>query len=149
MMTTEAYPEFYNATLVMKQQLEAAGFAVDFQVYDWGTMLTRLGDTTTFDLYPMNYPFASNPASVMTLMKTDASGFTNDEKLNDYIIEMQAMPTFEEAIAFWKDTVQPYCAEEVFIINLGSYDFIYGVSDKVSGFDPYYGLKLWGVKVAE
>lgn len=148
-LTTEAYPEFYNATLVMKQQLEAVGIQVDFQVLDWGTMLTKLGDTTTFDLYPMNYPFASNPASVMTLMKTNASGFTNDPKLNDLMIQMQALPAQDEAIAFWKDTIQPYCAEQVFIINLGSYDYVYGVSNKVTGFDPYYGLKLWGVQVAE
>lgn len=145
MMTTEAYPEFYNATLVMKQQLEDVGLKVDFQVMDWGTMLTKLADTTTFDLYPMNYPLSSNPASVLYLMKTNASGFTNDEQLNNYIIEMQSMKTYEEAIRFWKETVQPYCSEEVFTVHLGTYDYVYGVSDHVSGFDPYFGLKLWGV----
>jgi peptide/nickel transport system substrate-binding protein len=149
MMTTEAYPEFYNATLIMKQQLEAVGLKVDLQVMDWGTMLTRLGDTTTFDLYPMNYPFADNPASNMTLMKTNASGFTNDPKLNDLMLQMQALPSFDAAKKFWKETIEPYCSDEVFIINLGSYDYIYGVSGKVEGFKPYYGLALWGVKVAQ
>lgn len=149
MMTTEAYPEFYNATLIMKQQLEAVGLNVDFQVLDWGTMLTRLGQTDTFDLYPMNYPFADNPTSNMTLMKTNASGFTNDPHLNELMAELQALPSVEEAKAFWKDIIQPYCAEQVFIINLGSYDYIYGVSDKVEDFTPFYGLSLWGVKVTE
>lgn len=149
MMTTEAYTEFYNATLVMKQQLEAVGFKVQFDVYDWGTMLTKLGSTKGWDLYPMNYPFANNPCSNMTLMKTNASGFTNDPKLNSLMSELQALPDTDKAKAFWNTTIEPYCEEAMFIINLGGYDFVYGVSDKVEGFKPFYGLDIWGTKVAQ
>lgn len=147
MLTTEVYPELYNSTLVMKQQLESAGINVDLELLDWGTMLTRLGQTTTFDLYPMGYPFADNPASNMTLMKTNAAGFTNDPHLNDLMIQMQSLKSFDAAKEFWRTTIEPYCAEQVFIINLGSYDSVYGVSSKVTGFKPYFGMMLWGVKV--
>lgn len=149
MMTTEAYQEFYNATLVMKQQLEAVGINVQFDVYDWGTMLTKLGSTKGWDLYPMNYPFANNPCSNMTLMKTNASGFTNDPKLNDLMAELQALPDFDSAKTFWNKTIEPYCEDAMFIINLGGYDFVYGVSNKVEGFKPFYGLDVWGIKVAQ
>ncbi len=149
MMTTEAYPEFYNACLIMKQELEAVGVNVTLNVYDWGTMLTKLAQTDAYDLYPMNYPLDDNPASINYIRKANASGFTNDAQLDSYIKEMNAKATVEEAQSFWKDTIQPYCQEETFIINLGDYDYIYGASDKVTGFTPYYGLRLWGVKVAQ
>ena len=43
----------------------------------------------------------------------------------------------------------PYCAEQVFILHLGTYDELTGVSDKVEGFENYYGMKLWGTRVAK
>ncbi len=149
MMSTQAYPELYNATLILQQQLEAIGVNVELNVYDWGTMLTKISDTTAFDLYPMNYPASSNPASINYLMKTNASGFTNDATLTSYIAQMQSCKTIDEAKSFWYDTVMPYCAEQVFILHLATYDILTGVSDKVEGFENYYGMKLWGVKVAE
>lgn len=149
MMTTQAYPELYNITLILQQQLEAIGVSVDLQVYDWGTMLTKISDTTAFDLYPMNYPASSAPVCINYLTKTNASGFTNDATLNDYILQMNSCSTVDEAKNFWYETVMPYCAEQVFILHLGTYDIITGVSDQVEGFENYYGMKLWGVRVAE
>lgn len=149
MMTTQAYPELYNATLILQQELEKIGVKVDLQVYDWGTMLTKISDTKAFDLYPMCYPASSNPASINYLMKTNASGFTNDAQLTAYVKEMQASKSLEEAKTFWDSKVMPYCAESVFILHLGTYDTITGVSDKVSGFNDYYGMELWGITVSD
>lgn len=150
MLTTEAYPEFYNACLIMQQQLEAVGINVELKVQDWGTMLTSLSQPDdSWDLYPMNYPLANSPATVAYLFKTNASGFTNDDTLNQYLLEMQSMSSMEEVLDFWKNTVMPYCSESNFITHLGCYDYLYGVSDKVEGFDPYYGCQVWGVKAAE
>ncbi len=149
MMTTEAYPFLYNATLVMKQQLEDVGLNVTLNVYDWGTMLTKISDKTAFDLYPMHYPHDNNPSSTNYIRKSTASGFTNDAQLDAYIKEMNAQPTEEAAQSFFKKTVMPYCVESAQITHLGDMELIYGVSDKVDGFKPYYGLKIWGVKVTD
>jgi peptide/nickel transport system substrate-binding protein len=148
LITSKSYPEFYNAALIVKQQMEAVGVAVDLQVYDWATVLSKLGDPSVYELFPTSYPFASSPVSIQYIMKTDSSGYTNDPQLDRYVAELQAKPSFEEAIAFWKAVVQPYCSEQMFTLHLGGYDVIYGVSEKVSGFDPHYGLRLWEVKIS-
>jgi peptide/nickel transport system substrate-binding protein len=148
LITSKSYPEFYNAALIVKQQMEAAGVAADLLVYDWGTVLAKQGDPSVYELFPTSYPFASSPVSLQYIMKTDSSGYTNDAQLDRYVAELQAKPSFEEAITFWKTVVQPYCHEQKFVLHLGGYDFVYGVSERVSGFDPYYGLKLWGVRVS-
>jgi peptide/nickel transport system substrate-binding protein len=148
LITSKSYPEFYNAALIVKQQMEAVGVAVDLQVYDWGTVLSKLGDPSVYELFPTSYPFASSPVSIQYIMKTDSSGYTNDPRLDRYVAELQAKPSFEEAIVFWKTVVQPYCGEQMFALHLGGYDFIYGVSERVLDFDPHYGLRLWGVKIS-
>jgi peptide/nickel transport system substrate-binding protein len=148
-VTSKSYPEWYNASLIVQQQLEAVGLKVDLQVFDWGTVLARLGDPSVYDLFPTSYPYAASPVSVQYLMKTDSSGYTDDAKLNEYVAHMQAKPTLEAAAAFWRETVQPYCDEEIFTLHLGGYDYIYGVSQRVKGFEPYYGLKLWGVSAGD
>ena len=147
MMTTQAYPDLYNASLTMKEELEAVGVKVDLQVYDWGTMLTHISDKTAFDLYPMNYPDDNNPASVNYIRKATASGFTTDEKLDGLMDDMLGQASRDDAISYWKDTVLPYCVDSAQIIELGQYDTVFAVSDKVKNFKPYYGLKLWGVSV--
>lgn len=149
MMTTEAYQDMYNASLIMKQQLEEVGINVTLNVYDWGTMLTQLAQTDTYDLYPINYPNDNNPASVNYIRKTTASGFTNDAQLDAYMKEMMAKSTYEEAQTFWKETIMPYCVDTAQIVHLGDYDTVFAVSDKVSDFVPYFGLRLWGLKVSE
>ena len=149
MMTTQAYPELYNITMILQQQLEAIGVKVDLQVYDWGTMLTKISDPTAFDLYPMTFPASSAPVCINYLTKPNASGFTNDAKLDEYILQMNSYSSVDEAKDFWYKTVMPYCAEQVFILHLGTYDELTGVSDKVEGFENYYGMKLWGTRVAK
>lgn len=149
MMTTQAYPELYNASLILKQQLEDIGVKIDLQVYDWGTMLTKISDKTAFDLYPMNYPASSAPVCVNYITKTNASGFTDDQTLNEYILNMNSFFNIKDAKEFWYKTAMPYCADQAFILHLGTYDVLTGVSNKVEGFEQYYGMKLWGVKVYE
>ncbi len=149
MLTTETYPELYNTCLILQQQLEAVGVSVELEVLDWGTMLTTITDTTAFDLYPMNYPASSAPNTINYLTKTNSSGFTNDATLNQYILDMNTLGTLEEQTEFWYDTVMPYCAEQVFILHLGTYDIINGYSSNVTGEEQYYGLMLWKLGVTE
>jgi peptide/nickel transport system substrate-binding protein len=146
LLTTEAYPEFHNAALVLKQQLEAVGVTVDFQSLDWGTMLSLLGDPTAYDLFPMNYPNTYTPASIMYVMNSANGG---DDQFQEYVDEMQAKVSVEEAQEFWKTTVMPYAAEQVFQVHIGFYDYVYGASDKVPDFDTSFGLTVWNYRAAE
>ncbi|MGN0317117.1 MAG: ABC transporter substrate-binding protein [Lachnospira sp.] len=149
LLTTETYPHQYNSALVMKQQLEAIGLKVDLQVYEWGTLLTKIGDKTAYDLYPMSYPIDDNPASKNYIRKTTTSGFTNDAQLDEYILEMNSKTSMEEAQKYWKETVQPYCVDKMFIIHLGEYKGNIGVSTCVENFDYYHNLQLRGLKFYE
>ncbi len=55
-ITNQVYPQHYNATLVLVQQLEDLGLTVDLQVVDWTTMLEYKKTPGTYDIYYMDYP---------------------------------------------------------------------------------------------
>ena len=149
MVTTETYPNLYNAALVMKQQLEDIGLNVDLQVYEWGTLLTKIADPTAFDLYPMSYPYDDNPASKNYIRKTNTSGYTNDSVLDQYILNMNSLSSYDEAQKYWQDIIQPYCIETMQIIHMGDYMINVGLSNNVENFRFYNNIQLGGVKVYE
>lgn len=148
-ITTQTYPHQYNAALVMKQQLEAVGIKVDLQVYEWGTLLTKISDPKSFDLYPMTYPYDDNPASKNYIRKTNASGYTNDAVLDEHILKMNSFKTVEEAQKYWKETIQPYCIETMQIIHMGEYGVNVGITDNIEDYDFYHLIQLRGIKVYE
>ena len=49
LLATKDYAWNYNLSQVLVPQLQAAGFAVDEQVYDWPTLLSRWGQTSPRD----------------------------------------------------------------------------------------------------
>ena len=149
MVTTETYPNQYNAALVMKQELEAVGLTVDLQVYEWGTLLTKIADPTAFDLYPMSYPYDDNPASKNYIRKTNTSGYTNDATLDQYILNMNSLSSYSDAQEYWKTTIQPYCIETMQIIHIGDYKINVGLTKNVEDFRFYHNIQLGGVKVYE
>ena len=48
-MTTQEYKWMYDFALVSKQQLEDAGFVIDFQVVDWATLVKRRNNPKEYD----------------------------------------------------------------------------------------------------
>ena len=50
-MTTQEYKWMYDFALVSKQQLEDAGFIIDFQVVDWATLVKRRNNPKEYDAF--------------------------------------------------------------------------------------------------
>lgn len=148
-ITTQAFPEFYNAALILQQELEAAGFKTELEVADWATMLNKLTDPGAYDCYVTNYPLASNPASIMYLTSTVNAGFTDDEGLNKMFDELNAQPSIEAASEYWKTTMNAYCNEKAFALNFGDYAYVYALTSKVKTCDLFYGICFWSIDVAE
>ena len=149
MVTTQSRPTMYNASLVLQQQLEALGFTVDLQVYDWAAFLEHNATEEYTDLYVTNYPPASMPAIEPYLMPTGA-GHANDEHLTELFDQMKACKTQEEAKAIWADA-QSYCLNEyVPIVKLADHMNVNAVQSTVENFDSFLSFCLWGdVKVRE
>jgi peptide/nickel transport system substrate-binding protein len=148
-VTTQVLTSYYNAALVLQQQLEAVGFKTNLEVTDWPTMLARTDDPTSYDCYPMGYPIANSPASIMYLTSGVTSGFTDDPGLNAMYEELNAKSSIEEAAKYWREEMSTYSAEKALAINLGDSPIVYGFSAKTESYSCYVGIDPASLRIVE
>ena len=147
-ITVQSNPVFYNSSLILQQELESAGFKTQLLVYDWATMLDKLTDPSTYDCYTMNYPLASNPASVMYITSNNNAGFTNDAGLNEMFDTLNAMSSVKEASAYWKSTMQKYANDKALAFSFADCANIYALG-KNTECNLFYNICFWSIKVHE
>ena len=113
-VTNQVYPQHYNGTLVLVQQLEDLGLEVDLEVVDWTTMLEYKKTKGTYDLYYMDYPAVTTPTSLRTISQTD-EGWTTWPEFLDLLNGVTSAKSDDEAIAAWEN-----CQEYLF----GRYSYV-------------------------
>lgn len=116
-ITNQVYPQHYNATLVLVQQLEDLGLTVDLQVVDWTTMLEYKKTPGTYDIYYMDYPAVTSPTSLRTISQTD-EGWTTWPEFLDLLDKVTAAKSDDEAVAAWADC-QSYLLSRYSYVPLG------------------------------
>ncbi|MDR1542306.1 MAG: ABC transporter substrate-binding protein [Clostridiales bacterium] len=148
-ISTQVLPSYYNAALVLQQQLEAIGFTTSLDVSDWATMLGKTDDPTSYDCYPMGYPIAASPASIMYLTSGVTSGFTDDPGLNAMFETLNAQPSIEAASKYWREEMAGYSFEKALAINLGDSPIVYAFSGKTESYSCYVGIDPASLRILE
>jgi peptide/nickel transport system substrate-binding protein len=116
-MTTQEVQQEYNATVTMKQQLEAAGFKVDLLVYDGATLSDRRDDETAWEMYTASASFRPDPV-MRNLTKKATGWWVNDEK-DRLLAELQAESDYDKRFALWEQ-VQAAFYEDVPRLKIGN-----------------------------
>ena len=147
MVTTQEYPHMYNGTLVIQKQLEAIGIKVKVDVMDWATMLTRINEPETLDMFVSAFGISPIPGTLLFLSPV-RTGFTNNSELNDIFTQMNAAATMEEAQNLWiKGPEIAYQSAEY--VPLGHRYYVVATSDKVKNYKSFLGVTIWGMEVTE
>jgi peptide/nickel transport system substrate-binding protein len=81
-LTTKDYPEFYNGAVALASQLQAVGFKVDIQVYDWATVLQRREDKTAYEIFTTTNSPTFDPTSTDWLVPQAYAGFYTSPKID-------------------------------------------------------------------
>lgn len=146
-LTSRDYAYQYNAAVATQQLLEQMGIKAKLDTYDWGTLLDRRKDPEAWDIFftgwdtsviPHQYSFLSSQANW--------PGWTNSPEIDQLLIDIQNAPTQEEAKALYAQLQQTFW-EYLPIINVGTYNKINGMSEKVKGFRDFIGPVVWNVSV--
>ncbi len=116
MVTQEIQPE-YNATVTMKQQLEAVGFEVDLQVYDGATLSDRRNDDAVWESYTASASFRPDP--VMRNLTSSATGWWENPEKDELFAELQAEPDQEKRFEIWEQ-IQFMFYEDVPRLKIGN-----------------------------
>ena len=139
-MSTKEYFYNYNAGVVFKQQLEAAGFKVDQQVMDWATLVKRRSDSKEYDVFVTAHESYAHPVLQPFMGDTWPGWWTNPEK-NDLAAKIMA-ETDEKKQMEHITKLQRLFYTDVPAVKYGEYFVLRARSSKVMGTlnpsDPYF-----------
>jgi peptide/nickel transport system substrate-binding protein len=146
LMASTAYKFHYDSTLVMVQQLKAAGFNIDHQIYDWATLISKRGDPTQWDMFFTHHGFVPDPI-LYTFMSEAYPGWWTTESKRALAAEFAGTLDETKRREVW-DKIQALVYEEVPVIKTGDH-FTYDIySPKLNGLSESSLIwpKFWGVR---
>lgn len=147
MITTQEYPDMYNGSLVIQKQLEDFGLEVSLETMDWATMLQRLNQPETLDMFVTNFGVSPIPNTLLFISPT-RTGFTNNPELQNVIDQINAASSIDEAKALWEEG-QDICWDDAEFIPLGHRQDASAITSEVINYTPFMGISLWGLKINE
>lgn len=136
--------------LVAKQQLEAAGFKVDLQQMDWGSLLARRSKKSAWSAYMSWWSAAdvSNPLVAATANATGDTGWAgwqDDKTIEALKLEFVQASSLAEQKRI-AEKIQLRMIETASYVPLGQFVLPAAAQKNLSGFVPSDAQVLWGIK---
>lgn len=139
-----------NASLVIAEQLKAAGMNVELQTVDWPTNLQNLMDGNGgWNLTPISY--ASQPGAgpwqwVSTFKQQ--SHFGTDAVYDQLVSDIHGEPEAEKRHEIWEQ-IETHMGENAYMVMLGDRGMKIATDAKMEGFKPFYSMRLWDVSLKD
>lgn len=149
LMTTRDYEHYYNASVVIKEQLEKAGVNAELEVYDWPTIVDKREEDDAWDLFVNAYPFKSDPTQLLQLNPEFAGGI-NDEKADELLANIRSAESEEEAKQYWEELQEYAWTEYLPMTKLGSFGSVYAFSKRLeNAATGPGGVVVWNATISE
>lgn len=143
LLTTRTIEDFYNFAANVHAQLSEIGMNVKLDVYDWGTLLQRLQDPTTWHMYSTAFSQEPVPVNYMFLKSTFA-GWNRSEKLTDLTEQIKASDSKEEMKALFTQIQQEYY-DYVPSIHAGVTQGYFTTRKNIKGLEGLPAVGFWGI----
>jgi peptide/nickel transport system substrate-binding protein len=144
-MSTSQYKDINDTSVVMDKQLRDAGFNIDFQVYDWATLVSRRAQPALWDMFQTRHGFVPDPI-LYTFMSVSYPGWWDTPEKAKLANEFTGALDMQARKAAW-EKIQALVYEQVPIIKTGDQYFYDIYSPKVQGIGDTQLIwpKFWGV----
>ncbi|BDG59529.1 ABC transporter substrate-binding protein [Caldinitratiruptor microaerophilus] len=145
LLTTKDYDYMYKAALVTKSHLEAAGFKVDLQVYDWPSLVERRARKDAWDMFFTGILFSADPSQIPFIGARGAwPGWWTSERVQHLMKEFNAATDTAQRKAVF-DRIQQAFYEEAPMIKYGDAFEQVVLSRKVQGYVNRFDIAFWNV----
>jgi peptide/nickel transport system substrate-binding protein len=141
LLTTQVFEHYYNMALVATEQWKKAGFNIDMQVMDWGTLLARRNNPALYELSTVGAPFLAEPSLIFTA-GGERPGFWNSEEKDRIVGAFNAEMDADKRTAMWPE-VQRLIYTEVPYIKVGDQGAVRAVSKQLKGLKPGAWAYFW------
>ncbi|MFM1653131.1 ABC transporter substrate-binding protein [Brevibacillus sp. B_LB10_24] len=147
-LTSRDYPHFYNAAVIIQEQLTQLGMNVKLEVYDWPTVQEKQSKVGDWDALVAGAAYVNTPPQLLYLSSTYAGGIT-DAKSIDLLKGIKDASSQEEATKLWNELQEHAWKEHLPVTILSNYQTLYGASDKVEGIMGFAGPVFWNAKMVK
>ncbi len=147
-MSTKDYTWNANTAQVLVPELQAVGFSVDSQVYDWPTLLSRRTKPDLWDIFLTGFSPSIDPTGVIFFGGTWPGWYKSDAL--DRELEKWGETPVSDAAARKKlmDQIQTTFYQEVPVAKIGNY---FGLevynTDHLHGYTSYFDVRFWNTWV--
>ncbi|XCP84703.1 ABC transporter substrate-binding protein [Roseburia hominis] len=146
LVTTPDYPEMYNATLVVQEQLKQAGFNAEVEQYDFSTFMEHRADPKQFSMFITSNSYNMLPIQLSVLDKGWAG--LDRQEVTDGITAIRSAASEEEAAKAWED-LQTFLYEYGAATVLGHYTGVVATGANVEGMEYLRFQIYWNTSVSE
>ena len=148
-MVSSSYALHYDTGQVFEQQLRAAGFNIDFQVYDWATLVNRRAEPGLWDMFETTHGFVPDPI-LLTFMNDNYPGWWTSPEKEKLEAAFTGTTDTDERREIWSK-IQALVYEQVPVIKPGDalqYDV---TSTKLEGLADgrLVWPRFWGVSKSQ
>ncbi|MCC6792892.1 MAG: ABC transporter substrate-binding protein [Thermomicrobiales bacterium] len=146
-MTTQEYSYMYGEAIVAKQQLEAVGIVVDFQVTDWATVLENRAKPEAWDMFGTGHGFVPDPTQISYVGQMNIyPGWWSSESSLELAAQLAAESDFDTRKGIFEQ-IQLAHYTEIPAIKIGDSSNVSFRSDKLGGWDGQFerGVKFWNL----
>lgn len=146
-MATKDYTWNYNLAQVLVPQLQAAGFAVDQQVYDWPTLLSRRAKKDGWDIFLTGFSPSFDPTAVI-FFASNWPGFY-ESKAMDALLSRWGQTSARDTAARrgLMDQIQATFYKEVPVVKFGNEYILEVYNDRLHGYTSYFDVRFWNTWV--
>ncbi len=145
-ITTRDYPHFYNAAVVIQEQLKEIGVNVKLEFYDTPTLLEKQKNTGVWDAVVTGSSTVTTPSQLLSLSPSFAGGM-HDPTITGLLQSIEMAENPEDAKKLWDELQGNAWKEHVPITVLGGYNNLFGASSRVKGITTLSGPIYWNTKI--
>jgi peptide/nickel transport system substrate-binding protein len=146
-IATKEYDYMYNIGLTVAEQMKAAGFNVDLQIYDWATVLDRRGKPEMYDGFVTGHAFVPDP-SLITILSAQYPGWWDSPEKNKLVADLNSTSQAAARKQAW-DKLQELIYTQVPVIRVGQEQLFDLATAKLMNMWTSPWANFWNVGLAK
>lgn len=148
LISTKDYTWNNNAAQVLAPELEAVGFTVDAQVYDWPTLLSRRTKKDLWDIFLTGFSPSIDPTAVI-FFGSNWPGWYESKALDKQLTQWSQTPVTDAAARkALMDQIQATFYKEVPVAKFGnSFGLEAYNHQRLHGYTSFFDVRFWNTWV--
>lgn len=130
---------------VLRQEAAKIGVTLEITATDRTTMTSMRNDETLYDAYFTTFSSVAVP-SLRNFLSADYAGWSDDEHLQELMLQMTTAATKEAAFATWEE-IQYYCYSDYCpILMMGHFHQAAACTNRLTGYNVFLTTNFWNAK---